>query len=107
MSIVIPFRASKQRAPNGDVNGDAPQFVAITLAKVELVCWRIMAAELRKLEGRARKCKDALELLPNSPDKSSAVNGLAVALERIRAELAVCFSAANQLEGRLGQDAPT
>jgi hypothetical protein len=106
MSIVIPFRTSEQRAPNTDVNGDAPQFLAVTLAKVELVCWRIMAAELCKLEERARKCKNALKLLPNSADKSSAMNGLAIALEQIRAELAVCCSAADELEGRLGQDAP-
>jgi hypothetical protein len=107
MSIVIPFRTSKQRAPNGDVNGDTPQFFSVTLAKVELVCWRIMAAELRKLEVRARKCKEALELLPNSADKISAMSGLTDALEQIQAQLAACFSAADELEGRLVQDAPT
>ena|ERR1700731_1313269 len=99
MSIVIPFRTSKQRAPDDHINGDASPFFAVTQAEVELVCWHMMAAELRKLEGRARKCRDALELLPNSSDKSSAMNGLSVALERIQAELTACFSATNQLEG--------
>ena len=106
MSIVIPFRTSKRRAPEAHFNGDTSQFFAAIQAKLELICWRIMAAELRKLEGRARRCKEELQHLPNSPDKSSAMSGLTVALERIEEELAVCFSAANHLEGRLGQDAP-
>jgi hypothetical protein len=79
----------------------ASQDVVFIDDEMELAAWRTMASKLRELEDQVRYNRSALELLPDCPDRNSAIFGLAVALERIQLQFANCFAQANRLEGRL------
>ncbi|MGP0094831.1 MAG: hypothetical protein ACLPKB_33485 [Xanthobacteraceae bacterium] len=102
MSKVIPFKTGRQNARTDRYDDEAPQTLAVIQPSTELIGWRIMIVKLRNLEGQVRKFKETAEFLPDSPDKSSAMASLTIALDAIQTQLAICLSEANKLEARLG-----
>jgi hypothetical protein len=99
MSNVIQLVTGSRSASIADANGDGAQVVAIAKDRVELAAWSQYAAKLRELEALVKRHRDTLARLPDTPEKSRAINGLAVALEGVQAELNLCAYQLNRPVG--------
>lgn len=90
MSNSIQLKVPLPRPPEGLTAGDVDQRSA----------WCLMGEELRKFEAQICEYKNALELLPNSADKDTAMFGLTVALDAIRIQMSHYFLAATSCSDR-------
>jgi hypothetical protein len=104
---VIQLKTRRQYVPGGNYTDGAPKTFADIQDKIESLAWRTISAKVSELEERLRKFKHALELLPDSPDKSLVIFDLTVALAKVQVELAICLSQSNEVAGGLvGQEGP-
>jgi hypothetical protein len=104
---VIQLKTRRQHVPGESYADGAPRAFADIQKKIESIVWRTISAKVGELEERLRKCKHALELLPDSPNKSLVIFDLTVALAKVQVELAICLSQTNEAVGGLvGQVRP-
>jgi hypothetical protein len=86
----IQLKAPLSRPPEGMTAGDVDQRSA----------WCLMGEELRKFEAQICEYKNALEVLPDSSDKDTAMFGLTVALDAIRIQMSYYALATTKCSGR-------